>query len=98
MVNGAREAIVNAHHPGHRPANQLRHCQPDVRQPPDGHAVGRSGVLPPLPIVTTFIETGLVPRDPRLLAFLSLACGLILDTVTRGRRELKRLHNLSLSK
>jgi hypothetical protein len=33
-----------------------------------------------------------------LLAFLLLACGLILDTVTRGRRELKRLHYLSLSK
>jgi hypothetical protein len=26
-----------------------------------------------------------------ILAFLSLFCGLVLDTVTRGRRELKRL-------
>jgi len=33
-----------------------------------------------------------------VLGFLSLACGLILDTVTRGRRELKRLHYLSLPK
>jgi hypothetical protein len=31
-----------------------------------------------------------------LLGFLSLACGLILDTVTRGRIEMKRLHYLSL--
>jgi glycosyltransferase involved in cell wall biosynthesis len=51
------------------------------------------------PIFITFIETGLVPRFPTailstglmLLAFLSIACGLILDTVTRGRRETKRL-------
>jgi hypothetical protein len=31
-----------------------------------------------------------------LLAFLSLMCGLVLDTVTRGRIELKRLHYLSI--
>jgi glycosyltransferase involved in cell wall biosynthesis len=57
------------------------------------------------PIVVTFQETGLVPRFPTailatgimLLAFLSLACGMILDTVTRGRRELKRLHYLSIA-
>jgi glycosyltransferase involved in cell wall biosynthesis len=56
------------------------------------------------PIFVTFRETGLVPRFPTailatgimLLAFLSLACGMILDTVTRGRRELKRLHYLSI--
>jgi glycosyltransferase involved in cell wall biosynthesis len=55
------------------------------------------------PVVTTYIETGLVPRLPTavlstglvLLAFLSLACGLILDTVTRGRREMKRLFYLN---
>jgi hypothetical protein len=57
-----------------------------------------------VPIVVTFLETGLVPRLPTailstglmILAFLSLACGLILDTVTRGRREMKRLHYLGL--
>ncbi len=51
------------------------------------------------PVVITFFETGLVPRLPTavlatglvLLGFLSLACGLILDTVTVGRREMKRL-------
>jgi len=56
-----------------------------------------------IPIVTTFLETGLVPRLPTavlstglmLLAFLSAAVGLILDTVTRGRRELKLLAYLS---
>jgi glycosyltransferase involved in cell wall biosynthesis len=50
-----------------------------------------------IPIVITYIETGLVPRLPTavlsmglmLLAFLSVSAGLILDTVTRGRREAK---------
>jgi glycosyltransferase involved in cell wall biosynthesis len=56
-----------------------------------------------VPLFITFIETGLVPRIPTailstgliLVAVLCLACGLILDTVTRGRRELKRMHYLS---
>jgi glycosyltransferase involved in cell wall biosynthesis len=50
-----------------------------------------------IPVVVTYIETGLVPRLPTavlsmglmLLAFLSMSAGLILDTVTRGRRETK---------
>lgn len=57
-----------------------------------------------VPIVIEFIDTGLVPRFPTailctglmLLAFLSLACGFVLDTVTRGRRELKRLSYLRI--
>jgi hypothetical protein len=56
------------------------------------------------PIFVTFIETGLVPRFPTailatgicLLAFLSLTAGLILDTVTRGRREAKRMRYLEI--
>lgn len=56
-----------------------------------------------IPVVVTYMETGLVPRFPTailatgtmLLAFLSLACGVILDTVTHGRREMKRLNYLS---
>lgn len=56
------------------------------------------------PVVTEFIETGLVPRFPTailatgliLLAFISFVAGLILDTVTLGRREIKRLHYLGL--
>jgi len=55
------------------------------------------------PVFVTFLGTGLVPRLPTavlsmglmILAFLALACGLILETVTRGRRELKRLAYLS---
>lgn len=56
------------------------------------------------PVAVTFVETSLVPRLPTavlatgvmLLAFLSLVCGFVLDTVTRGRIEMKRLHYLSL--
>ena len=61
-------------------------------------------VLLSVPIIIEFIETGLVPRFPTailstglmVLAFLALACGFILDTVTRGRRELKRLSYLRI--
>jgi hypothetical protein len=57
-----------------------------------------------LPVADTYLHTGLVPRLPTallatglmLLAFLSLACGLILDTVTHGRREIKRLSYLAI--
>lgn len=56
------------------------------------------------PVVIEFMDTGLVRRFPTAilatglmqLAFLSLASGLILDTVTTGRRELKRLHYLAI--
>lgn len=56
------------------------------------------------PVLLTYLETGLVPRLPTavlaastmLLAFLSLTCGLILDTVTQGRRELKRMAYLAV--
>ena len=57
-----------------------------------------------IPIAITYAETGLVPRFPTailsasimMLAFLSVVCGLVLDTVTRGRRELKRLVYLQI--
>ena len=56
------------------------------------------------PIFVTFVETGLVPRVPTavlaasimLLGFLSLASGFILDNVTRGRREMKRMLYLAI--
>ena len=56
------------------------------------------------PVFITYLATGLVPRFPTailstglmILASLSLTCGLVLDTVTRGRREMKRLFYLSL--
>lgn len=57
-----------------------------------------------VPIVVTFVQTGLVPRFPTailstglmLLAALSFFAGLILDTVTRGRREMKHLRYLEM--
>lgn len=59
-----------------------------------------------LPLGLTYIETGLVPRLPTavmatgmmLLSALSFLCGLILNTVTLGRQEVKRLHYLSISR
>lgn len=61
-------------------------------------------ILLAVPVVGEYFATGLVPRLPTavlalglmLVAFLSLACGLILATVTRGRMEAKRLHYLSI--
>lgn len=55
-------------------------------------------------LLFTYLETHLVPRIPTAilcmglvsLAIVSLSCGLILDTVTRGRREVKRLAYLAL--
>ncbi len=57
-----------------------------------------------LPVVVEFVRTGLVPRVPSavlatglvLLSSLSVTCGLILDSVTRGRKEIKRLAYLSM--
>lgn len=56
-----------------------------------------------VPLALTWIETGLVPRFPTailatglmILAFLNLFSGLILDTVVRGRREMRRLAYLA---
>jgi hypothetical protein len=56
------------------------------------------------PVLTEYLATGLVPRFPTAilatglmtLAFLSFASGLILETVTRGRKELKRLAYLAI--
>ncbi len=56
-----------------------------------------------VPVFVTYFETGLVPRLPTailstglmLMAFLSAAIGLVLDTVTRGRREVKLLAYLA---
>ena len=61
-----------------------------------------SGVLS-IPIFITYFKTGLVPRFPTavlatgvtVVGFLSLVCGLVLDTVTLGRREAKRMRYLS---
>jgi len=57
-----------------------------------------------IPVVIEYFQTGLVPRLPTavlvtgmmMLAFLSLFTGLMLDTVTRGRWEIKRLRYLAM--
>ncbi len=57
-----------------------------------------------IPVVLDYLRTGLVPRLPTavlatsvmVLAFLSLMSGIILDTVTRGRWEQKRMAYLSI--
>ncbi|MDR3514522.1 MAG: glycosyltransferase family 2 protein [Azospirillaceae bacterium] len=57
------------------------------------------------PVTLTWLETGMVPRLPTallataimLLSFLSLTCGMILNTVTRGRWENKRMRYLQIA-
>ena len=56
-----------------------------------------------IPLVVTYLEEGLVPRVPTailstglmIVAVLSVSSGLVLDTVTRGRREMKLLAYLA---
>ena len=56
-----------------------------------------------IPIFITYLEQGIVPRLPTavlstglmIVAMLSISSGLVLDTVTRGRREIKLLAYLS---
>jgi hypothetical protein len=63
------------------------------------------GAVLGIPVVIEFLATGLVPRLPTallstglvLLAFLSQTCGLILDAVARGRKEMKRLAYLTFA-
>ncbi|HXG81228.1 MAG TPA: glycosyltransferase [Sphingomicrobium sp.] len=60
-------------------------------------------VILAVPLLITYLETGLVPRFPTailvtgmvIVAVLSFFAGLILDTVTRGRREMRRLAYLA---
>jgi glycosyltransferase involved in cell wall biosynthesis len=66
--------------------------------------LGIMGTALGIPVVTEFMDTGLVPRLPTallstalvLLANLSLTCGLILDAVSRSRKETKRLAYLAI--
>ena len=63
-----------------------------------------AALLLSVPLVTTYLDTGLVPRFPTailvtgmiIVAVLCFFAGLILDTVTRGRREMRRLAYLAL--
>ncbi|SFR82750.1 glycosyltransferase family 2 protein [Sphingomonas jatrophae] len=61
-------------------------------------------VLLSVPLAITYAQTGLVPRFPTailsvglaIIGFLCFFTGLILDTVVRGRREVRRLAYLGL--
>lgn len=63
-----------------------------------------AAIILAIPLVITYAHTGLVPRFPTailvtgmiIIAVLCFFAGLILDTVTRGRREVRRLAYLSL--
>lgn len=63
-----------------------------------------AGLALGLPVVVEFLETQVVPRLPRavlavgivLLSFLSLSSGLVLASVARGRKEMKRLAYLAV--
>ena len=67
-------------------------------------AFALAGIVLATPVLVTYWHTGLVPRLPTavlamgmvILAFLNLFAGLILDTVVRGRQEVRRLAYLSL--
>ena len=64
-----------------------------------------AAILLAIPLIVTYVDTGLVPRVPTailvtgmvIVAVLCVFAGLILDTVTRGRREVRRLAYLSLA-
>jgi len=68
-----------------------------------GGLVALLGFMLGIPVVMTYWETGLVPRFPTVIAIVGLGIlaglnvmtGLILDTVTRGRQEMKRLAYLA---
>jgi glycosyltransferase involved in cell wall biosynthesis len=68
-----------------------------------GALMAAMAVVLAIPLAITWVETGLVPRLPTavlatglvILAFLNLFAGLILDTVVRGRREVRRLAYLA---
>ena len=55
-----------------------------------------------VPVVIEFMNSGMVPRQPTALlatgvmlsALLSFVCGVILESVKRGQREIKRLFYL----
>jgi glycosyltransferase involved in cell wall biosynthesis len=67
-------------------------------------ALSATALILGFPLLSTYLDTGLVPRFPTailatglmLLAGLSLGCGLILDSVARGRLEQKRILYLAV--
>lgn len=69
-----------------------------------GLALLLAGIALGVPVIADYLRTGLVPRLPSavlatglvLLSFLSATCGLILDSLARGRKEMKRLAYLAV--
>jgi hypothetical protein len=69
-----------------------------------GAALAALAIGVSIPVIVEYLDTGLVRRFPTailatgmmVLAWLAFVCGLVLDTVTRGRWEMKRLHYLTL--
>jgi glycosyltransferase involved in cell wall biosynthesis len=65
--------------------------------------IALAGFILGIPVVKTYLQTGLVPRFPTVIAIVGMGLlaalcflnGLILDTVTRGRQEMKRLAYLA---
>lgn len=68
-------------------------------------ALAALSVVLAAPLISEWMRTGLVPRFPTailstglmILAFLALASGFILETVTHGRREMKRMRYLEIA-
>src|SRR3546814_15957720 len=84
-------------------------CSSDLERPlaffsAGGAVLALAAVALAFPLLLTYLDTGLVPRLPTavmvcalmILVFLSLAWGLVLDSLAHARRELKRLHYLTL--
>ncbi len=69
-----------------------------------GSAMLATGLLLGIPVIIEFLHSHLVPRLPTavlatnlvLLSFLCFVCGLILDSTSRGRKEVKRLAYLAV--
>ena len=69
-----------------------------------GLAAVTAGLVLAIPVVTTYVETGLVPRLPTavlsvgiiVLGWLSIFTGIILDMLTKTRRDIKRLAYLAV--
>lgn len=68
-----------------------------------GAVIAAVAIILAMPVVITYLEEGIVPRLPTailamgmmIVASAAVGCGLILDTVTRGRREMKLLAYLT---
>jgi glycosyltransferase involved in cell wall biosynthesis len=102
------ESKLSTYRDGWRILNTIlrlyRHERPLVFFGVIGALLALAAVMLGTPLVLTFLKTGLVPRFPTavlvtgmmIIAALSLMCGLILDTVVRGRLEVRRLAYLAL--